>query len=165
MMEKDLKKLSRAELLEMLIESSSELEACKEKLAAAEQALQNREIMINKAGSIAKAALMLNGIFDAAQLACRQYTENIQSLSERQEQLCAQMEAESRAKSERMIAEAEQKRDEIEHEAQIRSAEMLRKAKAESEKYWEDVSDKMEAFYDAHEGLRELMSFVLPQSK
>ena len=48
MMEKDLKKLSRAELLEMLIDCSSELEACKEKLAAAEQALKTAKLWSTK---------------------------------------------------------------------------------------------------------------------
>ena len=69
MTEKEMKKLSRAELLEMLIAQSIELENCKEKLNAAEVALKNREIAINRAGSIAEASLALSGIFDAAQLA------------------------------------------------------------------------------------------------
>lgn len=165
MTEKELRKLNRAELLEMLIDCSSELQTCKERLAEAEKALRNREITINKAGSIAEASLMLNGVFDAAQLACQQYTENIQKLSERQEKVCAQMEAESRAKAAGMIAEAERKRDEMEREAHIQSAEILRKAKAESEKYWEDVSAKLEDFYNAHMGLREMLSFISPQKK
>ena len=165
MTEKELRKLTRAELLEMLIESRSELQDCKERLAEAEKALKSREITINKAGSIAEASLMLNGIFDAAQLACQQYTENIQRLSERQEKVCAQMEAESRAVASRIIAEAERKRNEMEREAQTRSDEMLRKAKAESEQYWNDVSTKLEDFYDAHAGRRELLSFLTTQKK
>lgn len=160
MTEKELRKLNRAELLEMLIEASSELQACKERLAEAETALQNRQITLSKAGSIAEASLMLNGVFDAAQLACQQYTENIQRLSKRQETICAQMESESQAKAESIIAEAERRRDQIEHDAKVQSAEMLRKAKAESEKYWEDVSAKLETFYEAHEDLRELLSSV-----
>lgn len=165
MTEKELRKLNRTELLEMLIDCSSELQTCKEKLAEAEKALRSREIMINKAGSIAEASLMLNGVFEAAQLACQQYTENIQKFSERQEKVCALMEAESRAKAASMIAEAERKRDQVEREAQMQSAEILRKAKAESEKYWTDVSTKLEDFYNTHAGLRELLSSVSPQKK
>ena len=84
MTEKELRRLSRAELLEMLISQSIELQNCREKLAEAEAALQNRSIAIDKAGSIAEASLMLSGVFDAAQLACQQYTDNIRQLSERQ---------------------------------------------------------------------------------
>ncbi|NMA08015.1 MAG: hypothetical protein GX929_02715 [Clostridiales bacterium] len=158
MTDKELRKLSRAKLLEMLIAQSTELETYKEKLSAAEAALKNREIIIDQAGSIAEASLALSGVFDAAQSACREYTENIRLLSERQEKICEQMEAESRAKAAKMIADAEQRRDDLDHEARIRSAEIIRKAKYESEKYWERLSSKLEAFYDSHAGLQEMLS-------
>lgn len=158
MTEKELRKLNRAELLEMLIAQSTELETYKEKLSAAEAALKNREIIMDQAGSIAEASLALSGIFDAAQSACQIYTENIRLLSERQEKICEQMEAESHARAAKMIAEAEQRRDDLDHEARIRSAEIIRRAKDESEKYWKSLSSKLEAFYDAHAGLREMLS-------
>lgn len=160
MTEKALRKLSRVELLEMLIAQSTELQACKEKLAAAEAALQNREIAVNKAGSIADAALMLNGVFDAAQLACQQYTENIRLLNERQEAVCAKMEEESRVKAERILADAERERAIMERSTKAQCDEMISRARMESQKYWEDVSDKLEAFYAEHIGLRELLSVV-----
>lgn len=158
MTEKEIRKLSRAKLLEMLIAQSTELETYKEKLSAAEAALNKREIIMDQAGSIAEASLALNSVFETAQSACREYTENIRLLSERQERACEQIEAESRAKAEKMIADAEQRREHLEHEAQIRSAEMIRKAKDESEMYWERLSSKLEAFYDSHTDLQEMLS-------
>ena len=83
MTEKELRRLSRADLLEMLIDQSVELETVKKKLAAAEEALASRVIEINSAGSIAEAALRLNGVFEAAQAACDQYVQNINLLNER----------------------------------------------------------------------------------
>ena len=77
MTEKELRRLSRVDLLEMLIAQSTELQECKEKLEAAEEALKNREIAVRKAGSIAEASLVLNGVFEAADRACQQYIENI----------------------------------------------------------------------------------------
>lgn len=56
MTEKELRRLSRADLLEMLVDQSVELETVKKKLAAAEEALASRVIEINSAGSIAEAA-------------------------------------------------------------------------------------------------------------
>ena len=67
-----------------MIEQKKELEALKLELEEARKALQNREIMLNEAGSIAIAALQINGIFEAAQAAGQQYLENIQKLNERQ---------------------------------------------------------------------------------
>ena len=38
--------------------------------------------------------------------------------------------------------------------------EMLAKAKAESQAYWDEVSQRLEAFYNEHHGLRELLASV-----
>lgn len=85
MKEKDLKRLSRADLLEMLIDQSEELQKLRERLEQAEAELQKREIAIQNAGSIAEASLMLNGVFEAAQAACREYVENTHKYCERRE--------------------------------------------------------------------------------
>lgn len=76
MKEKDLKRLSRADLLEMLIDQSKEMQVLRDKLEQAQEELKKREIAIQNAGSIAEASLMLNGVFEAAQAACREYVEN-----------------------------------------------------------------------------------------
>ena len=67
MTEKELRRLSRADLLEMLIAQSEELRDVKERLKSAEAILASRVIEINTAGSIAEASLRLNGVFEAAQ--------------------------------------------------------------------------------------------------
>lgn len=77
LMNTDLRKLGRKEMLEMLIEQGEELEELKSKLATTEAALADKNIAITEAGSIAEAALRLNGVFEAAENACRQYIENI----------------------------------------------------------------------------------------
>ena len=83
MTEKDIKRLSRADLLEMLIEATEELEATNAKLVEMEaklkekdQQLGNRQINITNAGSIAEASLQLSGIFDSAQAAADLYLES-----------------------------------------------------------------------------------------
>ena len=72
-----LKKLSRQELLEMLIESERHVEQLEKELEATRKQLEDRKIQIENAGSIAEAALKLNGIFEAAQAAADQYLENL----------------------------------------------------------------------------------------
>jgi len=67
MTEKELKRLSRADLLEMLIDQSKELRKTQKNLQKAKAELAKRKIAIDEAGSIAEAALRLNGIFEAAQ--------------------------------------------------------------------------------------------------
>lgn len=160
MTDKELKRLSRGELLEMLIQQSKELELLRKQLDAAQTALQNREITINKAGSIAEAALQLNGVFTAAQDACQQYMENICHLSQNQEQICAQRDAESRAEAERIVEEARKESEALAHETRMMCAEMVTKAKAESQAYWDEVSRRLVAFSTEHAELQQLLSAV-----
>ena len=75
--DKELKKLKRADLLEMLLDVTKEAEELKAKLAEAEAKLAQRDIAINTSGSVAEAALKLNGVFEAAQRAADQYLENV----------------------------------------------------------------------------------------
>lgn len=160
MTDKELKRLSRGELLEMLIQQSKELELLRKQLDAAQTALQNREITINKAGSIAEAALQLNGVFTAAQDACQQYMENICHLSQNQERICAQRDAESQAEAKRIVEEARKESEALEHETRMMCAEMVTKAKAESQAYWDEVSRRLVAFSTEHAELQQLLSAV-----
>lgn len=87
MTDKELRKLTRAELLELLLAQSREMDRLNKELEAAQQQLQKREIALAQAGNIAEAALQLSGIFEAAQAAADQYLENIRTpLSDAQEQ-------------------------------------------------------------------------------
>lgn len=102
MTDRELKRLSRADLLEMLIELSKENERLRTELVKTQQQLADRIVLLEEAGSIAEASLRLNGIFEAAQNACEQYIENIRVKSER----CDQMEKETEEKCARMLEEA-----------------------------------------------------------
>ena len=81
MTDRELKKLSRAELLELLLQQSKEIERLQAQLQRAREILSSREIRLQTAGSIAEAALALNGVFEAAQRAADQYLENVRRLA------------------------------------------------------------------------------------
>lgn len=95
MTEKELRRLGRGDLLNLLLDESLENQRLREQLLSAQNALADKKLCIDRAGSIAEAALQLNGVFKAAEEACQQYTENIMLLSQRQETICAQREKES----------------------------------------------------------------------
>ena len=78
MTEKELKHLSRAELLELLLAQTEENEKLKQQLQQAQKQLADRRILIEESGTMAEAALKLNGVFDAVDKAVRQYLENVQ---------------------------------------------------------------------------------------
>lgn len=81
MTDKDLKRLRRDELLEILIAQSKKMDQMQAELDAARAALDSREILLQEAGSIAEAALRINGVFEAAEAAAQQYLENIRRMS------------------------------------------------------------------------------------
>lgn len=78
MTDRELRKLSRADLLELLLQQTQECEQLRAQLDQANQALQDRRILLEESGSIAQAALQLNQVFQAAQAAADQYVENVQ---------------------------------------------------------------------------------------
>lgn len=77
MTDKELRRLSRSELLEIMILLTEENEKLKIRLEQAEAQLRDRRILIDKAGSIAEAALQLNNVFEDADRAVQQYLENM----------------------------------------------------------------------------------------
>ena len=81
MTDRELRKLSRAELLELLLEESRENERLRAQLQEMNEKLADRAIRIERAGSIAEAALQLNGVFQAAEEAAAQYLENVRRLA------------------------------------------------------------------------------------
>ncbi len=82
MTERELRKMSRTELLELLLNERRENEVLREKLKKALTALSDRQIALTEAGSIAEAALRINRVFEAAQAAADQYLENVRRLTE-----------------------------------------------------------------------------------
>ena len=81
MTDRELRRLSRAELLEMLLAQVEENERLKARLEEAERALEDRRLAVSRAGSLAEASLQLNEVFAAADRAARQYVENVQRLA------------------------------------------------------------------------------------
>ena len=77
MTDKELRKLSRAQLLELLLVQSQELDRLRDELADAKEQLENRELTMERCGSIAEASLALTQIFENAQRAADQYLENV----------------------------------------------------------------------------------------
>ena len=136
MTDRELRKLSRTDLLEMLVDLSEELDHVKQQLAAAEEKLNNRQILINRVGSIAEASLQLNGVFEAAEAASEQYLENIRSLNERQDEICRRIEWECREKARRRLEEVERKCMQMEADTLERCAKMQAMARAETQASW-----------------------------
>ena len=141
MEQKDLKRLSRADLLEMLVDQSAELQRMQMKYEAAQRALEQRTILMDNAGSIAEAALQLNGVFEAAQASAQQYIDSVEALAQRKED-----EAEQK-RIDNMIKNVQWRCIKMEQETRLRCSQMLERAKVESQSYWDEVQDRLDAYY------------------
>lgn len=83
MTDKELRKLKRVELLELLVEQAAEMDQLRRELEEARQALKNREILLEEAGTLAEAALRINEVFAAADRAAQDYLMNVRTLAAR----------------------------------------------------------------------------------
>lgn len=109
MMKRDLQKLKRNELAELLQKETMRADEAERKLAEMERKLESKSIAMEEAGSIAEAAIGINGVFAAAEAAAAQYLNNIKELDSRQWKVCAEIEEEAREQARQMLEETEKK--------------------------------------------------------
>lgn len=221
MTDTELKKLRRAELLELFLEQSREVKRLNTELKEAKQDLEDKKIVIDKAGSLAEASLQLNGVFDAAQKAAEQYLLNMESMMERTtlecqnrneesqqarvkvQEFCDKMKQDTQDECRKLREETEESCQNLKQNTEDEckrlkketeeSCQNLRqntedeckqlkedtqeaclKQKSETqeqcqnkleetdrmiEEKWTQISSRLEAFYQAHEGLKELIEF------
>lgn len=116
MTDQQLRKLSRKNLLKLLLEQEKARVALEEELQATKAELEKKRLCIENAGSLAEAALQLNGVFEAAQAAAQQYQDNVK-------EQCRIQEEELRKKVERT-------KRRVEEWVHITEEETLKKCKA-----------------------------------
>ena len=75
--EKELRKLSKIDLFEILTRQSAEIDRLNKELRKTKAELENRQIMLDKCGSIAEASLEIYKVLESAQKAAELYLENV----------------------------------------------------------------------------------------
>ena len=131
MTERELQKLTRQDLLELLLEVEKENEAL---LAAAETLraeAADKRLLLNKVGSIAEASLLVNGVFSAAQAAADQYVLNVKRICEERSELVRQ--------ANDVMQKAREDADKMRAETEDICRKMIRRAKEESDRYWDAI--------------------------
>ena len=139
MTDKEFRRLSRSELVEVIYELQKNQQELKNEKSAREQEnaelkdrLESRELRLSQAGSIAEATVELSGIFEAAQKAADDYLAQIKADNEDSELKCAQMIAEAEEEAERVLNGANEK----------------------VEEKWLEFREKTDAFMRAHDELK-----------
>ena len=114
---KELKKLSRTELLEMLLQQVEENERLRDELDQANARLEERALVMERSGSMAEAAMRLNGVFDQAQRAADDYLKGIRLANAEPEAYARTVREQAQKEADAIIAEAQRRSDRIRAEA------------------------------------------------
>ena len=107
MISKELKKLSRRELVDIIYQMKKNEQQAQEEIAALQEALQDKRIRLAEAGSIAEAAVSITNVFSAAQMTADRYLQEIACMKEETEQACDKMIEEARGKVAGILSEGE----------------------------------------------------------
>lgn len=91
MVSKELKKLSRRELVDIIYQMKKNEQQLQEEVAALQEALQDKRIRIEEAGSVADAALSISDVLGAAQKTADLYLHEIACMKADTEKECARM--------------------------------------------------------------------------
>ena len=91
MITKELKKLSRRELVDIIYQMKKNEQQMQEEIAALQQAIEDKRIRLSVAGSIADAAADITQIFSAAQTTADLYLHEIACMKAETEKECQKM--------------------------------------------------------------------------
>lgn len=140
MISKELKRLSRRELVDIIYQLKKNEEQMREQIAALEAELQDRRIHLSVAGSIAEAATDITGIFSVAQSTADLYLREISSMKEDAEKECEKMIEEAKKKVATIMEDGQRQYDAL--AARYRTDyEKWQQIRAEIEKLDETASE------------------------
>ena len=111
MTDKEFKRLSRAQLIDIIYQLQLLNDKVNEEKQELERELADKRLRLNNAGNIAEAALEINNSFSSAQNAAEQYLNEIKTIREETEAERQRILAEAKAKAQAIVEDAKNTRD------------------------------------------------------
>lgn len=133
MTETEMRRVSRKELLELLIEQTKENEALRAALSEAEGKLQSRDLLVEQSGTLAEAALSVSRVLEAADEAAALYLENAKRIEKETQEKYEAMLAKAGAEVEEMLEKGRTDADAIRAKGNAEAEAMLAYARTEAE--------------------------------
>ena len=109
MISKELKRLNRRELVDIIYQLKKNEQEMQEEIATLKKEIQDRRIRMSTAGSIADAAMSVTDVFSTAQMTADIYLREISQMKEDTENECAKKIEDVKAKVKEIIADGEKK--------------------------------------------------------
>ncbi len=179
MTDKEFRHMSRVDLIEIIYKLQKSEKLLREENESLRQKLQERHITVSEAGSIAEAAIALNGVMEAAQAAADQYLLEVRTKKDSMESEAAQTLETARNEAAQILGaaktEAAQTLGDAESEAaqtlgaakseaaqilgaaKSEAAQTLENAKTESARQWQLFREKTKQLLDSYEVLRTIL--------
>ena len=147
-MKNDSLNLSKNEMMMVMHDQEQEIERLKAKVSELQATIDNYEIKVEEAGTLAEASAQINNLFEAAQATVETYIENMKKRAE---------------KSEEILADVQKQADGSEAEAVAQKR--LAAADVEIDEKWAVIESRLLVLYESHKGLKELVEsgiFTIP---
>ena len=113
MVNKELKRLSRRELVDIIYLMKKNEQSMQEEIASLQASVQDKRIRLSQAGSVAEAAADITQLFSAAQQTADLYLNEIASMKADAEKECERMIEDARKQVAAILAEAEKMFDDV----------------------------------------------------
>lgn len=123
MTDREFRRLTREDLLDIIYELQQKTQRLEQENETIRKQLSDRTVKLENAGSIAEAALALNGVFEAAQAAADQYLAQVHAANEQAQQEADRIRAMQGEGAQQKWAELQEKTDTM-----LQSYEALRLA-------------------------------------
>ena len=110
------------------------------------QKLDDRSIKLEKSGSIAEAAVQINGVMEAAQASDDQYLDSIKARESGAEQMVKELTDRTKAACEAQM-----------NATKAKCALLESESKKRAEAYWTELTERLDKYYESHKELAEML--------
>ena len=111
MVNKELKRLSRRELVDVIYQMKKNEEQLQNEIAALQSELRDKRLRISEAGSIANAAADITKLFATAEETAQIYLQEISAMKEETQRECEKILEAARKQAEEILAEGRAEQD------------------------------------------------------
>lgn len=154
MTDKELRRLGRPELIEIIYQLEKSREESRQEIDRLQARLQDRTLRLSEAGSIAQAALQVNGVMEAAQAAADQY---VQAAEADRQQARTEL-ADAQTQADAILADAQAQADAILADAQAQARTVTDQAEQHARNRWDLFREKAEQLIRDHHELSALLN-------
>ena len=143
---KELRHMSRGELIDVIYALKKQQEELAAENEELRQQLSKRELKLQKAGSIAEAAMSLNQVFEAAQQAADQYLQSVYANCGDAEEMAKGILADANAQAQNTLEQARRQSETLLSQARAEKAQTEQECQALRQKTEEETKARWEAF-------------------